>query len=121
MLRDGPMQRQPLLVVAAVAASGIAAGAVPLTQVTTWGTLDPGCTNEHASCAADPAFSPSTGGYRAGGAVSWGDPLNPSNPFMFDTSAFSSITSITLNVLVVGFYQGYPGNINPSLGPVGDY
>ncbi len=103
-------------------AAGSAALASPLTSVTTWGTLDPGCTSEHATCATDPAFSPSSGGYRAGGSVSWGDPLNPASPFVFDTSAFGSISSITLEVLVVGFYPPYQGNIDSSGGQqIGNY
>ena len=111
-------------VAGAVLISGIAtaANAGTLTQVTSWGTLDPGCTFEHASCASDPAFTPSFGGYRAGGQVSWGNPLNPLAPFMFDTSAFTSISSIQLSVLVVGFWQEYTGNIDPTqlnLGPGG--
>ena len=66
----------------------------------------------------DTAFNPSTGGYRAGGSVSWGDPLNPINPFVFDTSAFASITSIKLDVLVVGFL--YNGKITLP-GELGNY
>ena len=101
---------------------GTSAQAVPITQITTWGTLDPACTFEQASCASDPAFDPSLGGYRAGGSVSWGDPLNPSNPFVFDTSAFSSISSIVIEIIVVGFLDAYQGNIDPSGGQqIGNY
>lgn len=98
-------------------AAGKNASADPLTEVFSWGTLDPGCTSERAVCANDFAFTPSDGhtfgGYRAGGSVSWG--------FNFDTSAFASISNITMDVLVVGFFQGFTGNIDPSNGQIGDY
>lgn len=87
--------------------------ASPLTQVTEWGTIDPTCTWEHSACVADPAFDPSFGGYRAGGSVSW--------DFTFDPSSFSSISSIQLEVIVVGFVNYYPGNIDPSMGQLGNY
>jgi hypothetical protein len=45
--------------------------------------------------------------------VSWG--------FDFDRSPFASITSISLDVLVVGFWGAYPGNIDPVAGQIGDY
>ncbi len=97
-----------------------AAQAAPIVQVTNWGTANPTCVNEGTACPADPAFNPSAGGYRAGGSVSWGDPTNPANPFVFDTSAFGSITSITLEVLIIGML--YTGNINPAGGAeVGNY
>ncbi len=87
------------------------------TQVITFGTLDPGCTFEHADCANDFAFTPSDGhtfgGYRIGGNVSWN--------FNFDPSAFTSISKITMDVLVVGFFQDYTGNIDPAKGQIGDY
>lgn len=90
-------------------ATVLAAQAQPITQVTQFGTVDPGCINEGATCAADPAFTPSFGGYRAGGSVSW--------TFSFDPSPFSSISSIQLDVLAVGFL--YNGNIGA--GQIGNY
>lgn len=104
----------PIVMAIAIAGS---ASATTLTQVFNWGTLDPGCTSEHAVCANDYAFTPSDGvtygGYRAGGSVSWS--------FNFDTSAFSSISGITMDVLVVGFWEGYTGNADPKNGQIGDY
>ncbi len=94
-------------------AVNLPAYAGPVTQVTHWGTVDPGCTNEWAACATDPAFTPPTGGYRAGGSVSWS--------FSFDRSGFSSVSSIQLDVLVVGFWGSYPGNIDAAAGQLGDY
>jgi hypothetical protein len=93
----------------------------PLTVTTTWGTPDLSCTNEWALCAPDPAFTntpPSpylSGGYeyRAGGEVSWS--------FFFDPSAFASISQMQLQVVVVGFWQFYPGNIDPAKGQLGDF
>jgi hypothetical protein len=113
-----PWLSATLLLVAVSASASVAA---TITSVTEWGTLNPTCTTEGSSCSVDPAFNPSTGGYRAGGSVSWGDPANPLNQFVFDTSAFSSITSIALEVLVVGFYTEYQGNIDPSAGQTGNY
>ncbi len=93
------------------------ASADSLTQVVTFGTIDPGCTFEHANCADDFAFTPSDGhsfgGYRQGGSVSWN--------FNFNTSAFTSISKITMDVLVVGFFQGFTANIDPAKGQIGDY
>ena len=106
---------QKALVALLVASVSIltAARAAPITQETSWGTLDTACTYEHATCADDLAFSPSTGGYRAGGSVSWS--------FTFDPSPFASISSSQLSVLVVGFWGNYPGNIDPSQGQTGNY
>jgi len=106
-----PISRM-VLMAAALGLSAIAATvqAAPLSQITEWGTLDPSCTGEGVTCAADPAFTPSFGGYRAGGSVSWG--------FTFDPSAFASISSLELEVLVVGFY--FEGNASPPA-PLGNY
>ncbi len=102
----------PLIVITVVISFG-SVMANPLTLTTTWGTLDPSCTNEWATCAADTAFTPSFGGYRAGGEVSWS--------FNFDPTPFASISNMQLDVLVVGFWQNYPGNINPANGQLGDF
>jgi hypothetical protein len=106
-----------LAVIIVSIAAAVSASAAPLTQVTSWGTLDLGCTTEGASCADDYAFTPSDGatygGYRAGGSVSWA--------FTFDPSAFASISSITMDVLVVGLWPGYTGNVDPNSGQIGDY
>ncbi len=99
------------------AATPRCARADSFTEVVTFGTLDPGCTFEHADCANDFAFTPSDGhafgGYRIGGNVSW--------DFNFDPSAFTSISKITMDVLVVGFYQGFTANSDPAKGQIGDY
>ena len=99
------------------AVTPLCARANSLTQVTTFGTLDPGCTFEMAVCANDFAFTPSDGhtfgGYRIGGSVSWN--------FNFDPLAFTSISKITMDVLVVGFFQGFTANIDPAKGQIGDY
>ncbi len=100
--------RRPIataLVAAFAAAAGLA-DAAPLTQTTNWGTLDPGCVSEGAACASDSAFSPATGGYRAGGQVAWS--------IDFDKSAFGSISSIQMEVLVVGLL--FDGSIGANPG-----
>jgi hypothetical protein len=83
------------------AATPRCARADSFTQVITFGILNPECTFEMAVCANDFAFTPSDGhtfgGYRIGGSVSWN--------FIFDPAAFTSISKITMDVLVVGFFR----------------
>lgn len=113
-MKDGTVALKIALAAAALLTVALpSAEATPLVEITTWGTEDTACTSEGATCSADSAFSPSTGGYRAGGSVSW--------DFTFDPSAFVSISSIKLEVLVVGFFKEYPGNIDPGLGQIGNY
>jgi hypothetical protein len=102
-----------LFLAAVIMAAATAGNAGAASQVTNWGMLDPGCIDEHAVCADDPAFTPGSGGYRAGGSVAW--------TFNFDPSAFASISSITMDVLVVGFWDVYPGNIDEGSGQTGNY
>ena len=95
----------------------------PLTISTTWGTPDPNCNNEWAQCAPDPAFTNTPPvsqsnlaqgfQYLAGGEVSW--------TFNFDPSPFASISGMQLQVVVVGFWDKYPGNIDKTKGQLGDF
>jgi hypothetical protein len=100
------------------------ADASPLTQEFNWGTPDPGCINEWASCADDQAFTYTPGGVNEGtgskfygGDVSW--------QFNFDTSAFASISKISMDLTVIGFWGsqefGYWGNTDPGSGQTGNY
>ena len=101
-----------------------ASAAAPITVTYDFGVMNPACTWEHADCPPDIVVEPHSvagtvytnvfnGGYRAGGHVLWG--------FVFDASPFAAVTSMTLRVDVVGFWQQYPGNINPLAGQVGNY
>ncbi len=82
-------------------------------RIIEWGTIDPKCTSEQAPCIDQPAFTPSKGGYRAGGHVAWS--------FSLVTSDFSSISSMQLQVTAIGLWGAYPGNIDPSHGQLGNY
>lgn len=97
------------------------AAAALLTQVTGWGTLNTACTNENdAACIDDSAFTYAGGGTNQGtGAKYWGGQI--SWGFNFDPTPFSSINAITLEFTIIGFWDGYPGNIDAAQGQTGDY
>lgn len=81
-------------------------------QTVQFGSIDPACTHEGAPCQADAAFTPGFGGYRAGGSVSWSYHFSP---------PADPVTSIYMDVLVVGLFGSYPGNIDPNAGQLGNY
>jgi len=97
--------------------------ASPVTVQYDFGAINLACASEGAPCPQDVLPGTSSvagnvyvnvfnGGYRAGGRVTW--------DFNFDPSPFASISSMTMQVDVVGLYGNYPGNIGPG-GQLGNF